>query len=287
MNTRNPKNSSVIQMLLDAKTILEQESEPDVEALKSLNLLLKHFNSKGTIRDKIDKLFNAHKYGNVKWFKYALFDKKALLYTRPHVEIVIFELLCSYQSQTGNVTIIKQDIATILKLSDREKRNIQKYLDDLETLGFITAVKKPTNRKQPSIYNINPDIATIGTRAPFDDNKLQFYKSEYVVGKETVALDNDMRITSGKLVLRNDNDDMEETEGSKTEEPKKGVNALHNINTNTNNQDITNPETQHHYTNDDCGFASHLNYNMQNNDDLFTSAENKMFNFESDPNIPF
>lgn len=259
---QNPYNSDTLQALLDIRTAIERSNS----GLTDINDIIADMQGeKSTIRRDADQINHQHKFpdNSIGFSQTARYDQKALFYELPRGEQVLYDLMCDIQDpQSGYVTVIKGIYAQVLHFTDTEKRNLQKYLDDLTEKGFLFCNYRPTNKK-PGEYRINQGISWIGKRDKTQLTKLQEFQSKYTIGKDTVVLKDGTKVSSGKLTLL----DLENVE-------KKGASAGH---TDPKTEPCTGSEPQDDSNRNEIKKQVSDTVNMQNNCNVLTPEENNLF----------
>lgn len=259
---QNPYNSDTLQALLDIRTAIERSNS----GLTDINDIIADMQGeKSTIRRDADQINHQHKFpdNSIGFSQTARYDQKALFYELPRGEQVLYDLMCDIQDpQSGYVTVIKGIYAQVLHFTDTEKRNLQKYLDDLTEKGFLFCNYRPTNKK-PGEYRINQGISWIGKRDKAQLTKLQEFQSKYTIGKDTVVLKDGTKVSSGKLTLL----DLENVE-------KKGASAGH---TDPKTEPCTGSEPHDNHNRDTRKNQDSVIINMQKTEDLLSPEENNLF----------
>lgn len=259
---QNPYNSDTLQALLDIRTAIERSNS----GLTDINDIIADMQGeKSTIRRDADQINHQHKFpdSSIGFSQTARYDQKALFYELPRGEQVLYDLMCDIQDpQSGYVTVIKGIYAQVLHFTDTEKRNLQKYLDDLTEKGFLFCNYRPTNKK-PGEYRINQGISWIGKRDKTQLTKLKEFQSKYTSGKDTVVLKDGTKVSSGKLTLL----DLENVE-------KKGASAGH---TDPKAEPCTGSEPHDNHNRDNRKNQDSVIINMQKTEDLLSPAEEEFF----------
>lgn len=258
----NPYNSDTLQALLDVRTAIERGNS----GLTDINDIIADMQGeKSTIRRDADQINHQHKFpdSSIGFSQTARYDQKALFYELPRGEQVLYDLMCDIQDpQSGYVTVIKGIYAQVLHFTDTEKRNLQKYLDDLTEKGFLFCNYRPTNKK-PGEYRINQGISWIGKRDKTQLTKLKEFQSKYTIGKDTVVLKDGTKVSSGKLTLI----DAENIE-------KNGVSAGH---TDPKTEPRTGSEPHDNSNRDTRKNQDSVIINMQKTESLLSPAEEEFF----------
>lgn len=261
-NPYNPYNSDTLQALLDIRAAIERNNS----GLTDINDIIADMQTEqSTIRRDADQINHQHKFpdSSIGFSQTARYDQKALFYELPRGEQVLYDLMCDIQDpQSGYVTIIKGIYAQVLHFTDTEKRNLQKYLDDLTEKRFLFCNYRPTNKK-PGEYRINQGISWIGKRDKTQLTKLQEFQSKYTIGKDTVVLKDGTKVSSGKLTLL----DLENVE-------KKGASAGH---ADPKTEPCTGSEPHDNHNRDNRKNQDSVIINMQKTEDLLSPAEEEFF----------
>lgn len=253
----NPFNSSCLQALLDIQTAMERLGM----GLTDIRDIIADFKEKDSeLREAADQINHAHEYPDksIGFFQSARYDKIQEFYELPRAEQILFVLMCSIQDpRTGLVTVRKGVFADALHYTDTERKNMQKYLDDLTTKGFLRCIYRQTNKK-PGEYKINQGVAWIGKQEKKGLSKIHIPKftAKYMIGKDTVILPDGTKMDSGTLKLIFD--DVKETE--QTEERKR-ASADQNTDSSESHSDSEPQE--------------HCNQEILENQDISSSAPEK------------
>lgn len=196
----NPYNSDTLQALLDVRAAIERMNS----GLTDINDIIAELQKEESeLRETADQIHHSHKYPDKKigFSQSARYDDKILFYELPRAEQILFTLMCDIQDpQSGYVTVIKHMFVKVLHFTDTERKNLQRYLDDLTEKGFLFCHYRATNKK-PGEYQINRAISWIGKRKKSELSSLQKFKSKYTIGKATIILQDGTKATSGTLQL--------------------------------------------------------------------------------------
>lgn len=196
----NPYNSDTLQAFLDARAAIERMNL----GLTDINDIIADLQKeKSELREIADQIHHSHKYPDRKigFSQSARYDDKVLFYELPRAEQILFTLMCDIQDpQSGYVTVIKHMFVEVLHFTDTERKNLQRYLDDLTERGFLFCHYRATNKK-PGEYQINQAISWIGKRKKSELSSLQKFKSKYTIGRATIILQDGTKTTSGTLQL--------------------------------------------------------------------------------------
>lgn len=197
---QNPYNSDTLQAFLDARAAIERMNL----GLTDINDIIADLQKEESeLREIADQIHHSHKYPDKKigFSQSARYDDKVLFYELPRAEQILFNLMCDIQDpQSGYVTVIKHMFVKVLHFTDTERKNLQRYLDDLTEKGFLFCHYRATNKK-PGEYRINRAISWIGKRKKSELSSLQKFKSKYTIGKATVILGDGTKASSGTLQL--------------------------------------------------------------------------------------
>lgn len=211
-------NSSCLQALLDIQTAMERLGM----GLTDIRDIIADFKEKDSeLRETADQINHAHEYPDksIGFFQSARYDKIQEFYELPRAEQILFVLMCSIQDpRTGLVTVRKGAFADALHYTDTERKNMQRYLDDLTVKGFLQCIYRQTNKK-PGEYKVNQGVAWIGKQEKKELSRIDIpkFEAKYMIGKDTVILADGTKMDSGTLKLIFD--DVKETE--QTEERKR------------------------------------------------------------------
>lgn len=228
----NPFNSDTLQAFLDVRAAIERTNL----GLTDINDIIADMQKEESeLRETADQIHHSHKYPDKKidFSQSARYDDKTLFYELPRAEQILFNLMCDIQDpQSGYVTVIKHMFVKVLHFTDTERKNLQRYLDDLTDRGFLFCHYRATNKK-PGEYQINQAISWIGKRKKSELSSLQKFKSKYTIGKATVILGDGTKASSGTLQLIDLNN------------IKKGASAGH---TDPNAEPSNDSDAQTHFT---------------------------------------
>ena len=159
-NKDNPTNSSVLQSLLDLKTIAIEKNK-DIVLQNIVNLLNALHSEKQVIVDA-DKKFNAHRYNESKmeFVKLSSIDKTQVICALSSDACKILFFMCQAISQEG---LLELPINTASQLLNLERRRVSKAISELVDFGCITVIQKANKKgKIGNIYMVNPDICYSG-----------------------------------------------------------------------------------------------------------------------------
>lgn len=181
--------------------------------------------------------------------------------------------MCSIQDpRTGLVTVRKGVFADALHYTDTERKNMQKYLDDLTVKGFLQCIYRQTNKK-PGEYKVNQGVAWIGKQEKKELSKIHIpkFEAKYMIGKDTVIFADGTKMDSGTLKLIFD-DDVKETEQTE----RKRASADQNTDSAESHSDSEPQEhcNQEILENQDISSSAD---NMQKISEILTADEEEMF----------
>ena len=242
----NPYNHPIAQALIDIKRVL-WDLELD---LTDIDDIIEELNANEDVRERALKLWLAHRFPekSIKFIMTLIYDGCPERYELPIEEQAILGLMERIQNQTnGAVAVYKTILTKILHLNDKQRKNLQVYLDHLTETGFLTCIyKPPRGSKKPGIYIVNRAISWIGKGA---DTKGLSIKNPgtYKQILETAILPDGTKVTCGTLgevprkekeVNIDQNADLDEsiTQDSTTQDNN---NKQHN-----KNQDINNMQNE-------------------------------------------
>ena len=266
----NPFNSSCLQALLDIQTAMERLGM----GLTDIRDIIADFKEKDSeLRETADQINHAHEYPDksIGFFQSARYDKIQEFYELPRAEQILFVLMCSIQDpKTGLVTVRKGVFADALHYTDTERKNMQRYLDDLTVKGFLQCIYRQTNKK-PGEYKVNQGVAWIGKQEKKELSRIDIpkFKAKYMIGKDTVILADGTKMDSGTLKLIFD--DVKETE--QTEERKR-ASADQNTDSAESHSDSEPQDDSNRPAKKNQDFYTS---NMQNTENLLTQAEEDFF----------
>lgn len=194
----NPYNHPIAQALIDIKHVLW-----DLEIyLTDIDDITEEINTNEEVRERALKLWLSHKFPekSIRFIMTLIYDGCPERYELPIEEQAILGLMERIQNQTnGAVAVYKTDFASVLHLNDRQRKNLQKYLDHLTETCFLTCIyKPPKGSRRPGIYIVNRAISWIGTGA---DTKGLNIKNPgtYKQILETAILPDGTKVTCGTL----------------------------------------------------------------------------------------
>lgn len=268
----NPFNSSCLQALLDIQTAMERLGM----GLTDIRDIITDFKEKDSeLRETADQINHAHEYPDksIGFFQSARYDKIQEFYELPRAEQILFVLMCSIQDpRTGLVTVRKGVFADALHYTDTERKNMQRYLDDLTVKGFLRCIYRQTNKK-PGEYKVNQGVAWIGKQEKKELSRIDIpkFKAKYMIGKDTVILADGTKMDSGTLKLIFD--DVKETE--QTEERKR-ASADQNTDSAESHSDSEPQEHCNQETSENQDISSSAD-NMQKISEILTPEEELMF----------
>ena len=184
-------------------------------------------------------------------------------YELPVEEQAILGLMERIQNQTsGAVAVYKTVFASVLHLNDRQRKSLQKYLDHLTEMCFLTCIyKPPRGSKKPGVYIVNRAVSWIGTGT--DNAKGLKIKNPgtYKQIPETVILPDGTKVicgTLGEIPKKDEEANVEDADPvDNTAEPCNGSAP----------QDNSNQDTR----------KNQVNSNMPKNSNLLTPEEELMF----------
>ena len=160
---RNPYNHPIAQALLDIKQVLW-----DLEIyLTDIDDIVEEINTNEEVRERALKLWLSHKFPekSIRFIMTLIYDGCPERYELPIEEQAILGLMERIQNQTsGAVAVYKTVFASVLHLNDRQRKSLQKSLDHLTEMCFLTCIyKPPRGSKKPGIYIVNRAVSWIGT----------------------------------------------------------------------------------------------------------------------------
>lgn len=196
----NPFNSSTLQALLDIQRAIDKQGWglTDID-----DIIAAMQEEKSPIRDMADQLFHLHQYPErkISFIQTTTYDYCPELFTLPHQELILLELMSRIQSPEGYVTVVKNQFVEVLNFTDTERKNLQLYLDDLTKKGFLECIyKPPKGSKKPGEYRINRRIAWIGRQDKHTRNISNIpFKPKYSQVIKQIILNNGDKVSSGTL----------------------------------------------------------------------------------------
>lgn len=195
----NPYNNPIAQALIDIKRVLWDLGI----TLTDIDDILEEMNANEELRERASKLWLSHKFPDkvIKFIMSLIYDGCPERYELPIEEQAVLGLMERIQNQTnGAVAVYKTIFAKVLHLSDRQRKNLQGYLDHLTETGFLKCIyKPPKGSRKPGIYIVNRAVSWIGTGT---DNVKDLKISNPMAYKqipETVILPDGKKIICGSL----------------------------------------------------------------------------------------
>lgn len=164
---KNPNNSSIVQILLDAENIVIQENNPALQGLLAdITKLRTTFEQYNSLTSKVDNMFDIHKYPDksLTFVKLQNFKSNQVIKNLSSNAVKLLFFMIQVMSNS-NVIEIKQDV--VKQIINLSKPTIVKCLEELELAGCITRVKN-RSKSHGSIYVVNPEIARIGNQKTVD-----------------------------------------------------------------------------------------------------------------------
>lgn len=259
---QNPYNHPIAQALLDIKQILW-----DLEIyLTDIDDIIEEINTNEEVRERALKLWLSHKFPekSIRFIMTLIYDGCPERYELPIEEQAILGLMERIQNQTsGAVAVYKTVFASVLHLNDRQRKSLQKSLDHLTELCFLTCIyKPPRGSKKPGIYIVNRAVSWIGTGTDSAKGLKIKNPGTYKQISETAILPDGTKVVCGAL----------------GEIPKKetGVSADQNANSIDNTAEPYNDSAPQDNSNRDTR-KNQVNSNMPKNENILTPAENNLF----------
>lgn len=261
---RNPYNHPIAQALLDIKQVLW-----DLEIyLTDIDDIVEEINTNEEVRERALKLWLSHKFPekSIRFIMTLIYDGCPERYELPIEEQAILGLMERIQNQTsGAVAVYKTVFASVLHLNDRQRKSLQKSLDHLTEMCFLTCIyKPPRGSKKPGIYIVNRAVSWIGTGT--DNAKGLKIKNPgtYKQISETAILPDGTKVVCGTLgeipkKEKEVNADQNADPIDHTAEPCTGSAPQDNSNRNEIKKQVSDT------------------VNMQNNCDILTPEENNLF----------
>lgn len=237
----NPSNSSIIQALLDLKTALER---CDMHLTDIDDILLECQKENSVLQKTADQIQHSHKYPDksIEFFQSLRYDQCPERFELTHQETVLLDLMERIQDPiTGCVTVKKGTFAQALHYTDGERRNLQKYLDHLTELGFLTCIYRQTNKK-PGEYKINQSISWVGKRNKKKSHiNIKGFTPQFSIGKATILADDGGKTDSRTLIEYKEADAGQSTDSqgktSSTESSQDSASQIDSTETNPKKQD--------------------------------------------------
>lgn len=199
-NPLNPYCSSTLQAILDIETMAERLGLPRPQTIAEAKELL----ADPQFRHEADALYNAHRYPDKKlvFAQTALYDECPGRFELPPIEQVILDLMERLQSPAGYVTVVKNDFVDALHLSVKDRKNLQRYIDDLVEKGFLTCIyRPPRGSHRPGEYRVNRGVTRVGKPEP--EEKIAPItgcpEPQYTRISKELVLPDGRRVSSGML----------------------------------------------------------------------------------------
>lgn len=262
---QNPYNHPIAQALIDIKRVLW---DLDV-CLTDIDDIIEEINTNAEVRERALKLWLSHKFPekSIKFIMTLIYDGCPERYELPIEEQAILGLMERIQNQTnGAVAVYKTVFTKILHLNDRQRKNLQAYLDHLTETGFLTCIYKPRRgSKKPGVYIVNRAISWIGTGT--DNAKTLSIKNPgtYKQILETTILPDGTKVICGALG---------EIPKEQTDEE---VNADQDADPVDNTAEPCNGSAPQDNSNQDTRKNQDSVINMQKNEDVLTPEEEELF----------
>lgn len=157
-NSLNPYNSSIIQILLDLRTIANIDNEAEI--LELCNTLLSKLDNRVTLQKQVDDKFKSHYYNekDITFSKVENFKKLKFVNKLSANSVKMLFLIIQTVSQDNLIELRISTLVDILKIS---KPTAVKCLSELVECGAVSAIQN-NNRTQGTIYMLNPTIAFSG-----------------------------------------------------------------------------------------------------------------------------
>lgn len=258
----NPYNHPIAQALLDIKQVLW-----DLEIyLTDIDDIIEEINTNEEVRERALKLWLSHRFPekSIRFIMTLIYDGCPERYELPIEEQAILGLMERIQNQTsGAVAVYKTVFASVLHLNDRQRKSLQKYLDHLTEMCFLTCIyKPPKGSKKPGVYIVNRAVSWIGTGT--DNAKGLKIKNPgtYKQIPETVILPDGTKVICGTL--------------GEIPKKEKEVNADQNADPINNTAEPYNGSAPQDNSKRDTR-KNQVNSNMPKNSNLLTPEEELMF----------
>lgn len=258
----NPYNHPIAQALLDIKQVLW-----DLEIyLTDIDDIIEEINTNEEVRERALKLWLSHRFPekSIRFTMTLIYDGCPERYELPIEEQAILGLMERIQNQTsGAVAVYKTVFASVLHLNDRQRKSLQKYLDHLTEMCFLTCIyKPPKGSKKPGVYIVNRAVSWIGTGT--DNAKGLKIKNPgtYKQIPETVILPDGTKVICGTL--------------GEIPKKEKEVNADQNADPINNTAEPYNGSAPQDNSKRDTR-KNQVNSNMPKNSNLLTPEEELMF----------
>lgn len=258
----NPYNHPIAQALLDIKQVLW-----DLEIyLTDIDDIIEEINTNEEVRERALQLWLSHRFPekSIRFIMTLIYDGCPERYELPIEEQAILGLMERIQNQTsGAVAVYKTVFASVLHLNDRQRKSLQKYLDHLTEMCFLTCIyKPPKGSKKPGVYIVNRAVSWIGTGT--DNAKGLKIKNPgtYKQIPETVILPDGTKVICGTL--------------GEIPKKEKEVNADQNADPINNTAEPYNGSAPQDNSKRDTR-KNQVNSNMPKNSNLLTPEEELMF----------
>lgn len=258
----NPYNHPIAQALLDIKQVLW-----DLEIyLTDIDDIIEEINTNEEVRERALKLWLSHRFPekSIRFIMTLIYDGCPERYELPIEEQAILGLMERIQNQTsGAVAVYKTVFASVLHLNDSQRKSLQKYLDHLTEMCFLTCIyKPPKGSKKPGVYIVNRAVSWIGTGT--DNAKGLKIKNPgtYKQIPETVILPDGTKVICGTL--------------GEIPKKEKEVNADQNADPINNTAEPYNGSAPQDNSKRDTR-KNQVNSNMPKNSNLLTPEEELMF----------
>lgn len=232
---KNPYNSDCIQAFLDMKKAL---FECDSQLTDIDDILAEIMKPESDLRKSADSIMHNHKYPDksIRHIQSAVYNECPERFELPEPETKLLDLMERVQDPvTGYVSVIKATFVDILHFTQSERKNIQKMLDNLQELGFISPVRPyKTGSKKPPVYKINRGITWIGKQDKTEVKKLNVknFQQRYKRILQPTVLPSGKTVSTGTLEL------IKEVSTDQSTDPKEST-AQDSISQDNNNQQTT------------------------------------------------
>ena len=160
MNDKNPRNSSLIQHLLDLSAIASISGATDIEQ-QALELL-KSLKTHNSIVCETDKKVSNRRYNQSKMEYVKLKDiiHNQIIFSLSPMASKVLLYCCQSILQDSLVELKIDDLCNNFKTTDK---TLKKAIEELKDYGCIVLVKRGSKRNgNGNLYMLNPDICFSG-----------------------------------------------------------------------------------------------------------------------------
>ena len=213
-----------------------------------------------------------------------------VLVTCKPAAVKLYLILANYINQSNVIYVSRLDLA---KISEMSRPTINTASEELVYKGLMIIERGNEGQGEAITYILNPECLASG-KLIYHKNLVYHYwekageeakeRFEDILRHQEAKFSAEFQIED--VTLRGEVEPQAKIirKGKEIKQSKKnGVSAGH---TDTK-QDTTSPTSHNHYKQNEPHNSSSFKDNMPKNSDLLTPAERKLFDFETDPEVPF